>query len=188
MDTPNQNDAVSSLTVAFPVALIVLLIVVMMYNFKESINYFDIVFWAVILIVPYMIAVGVHFMTQQINCRKLDSGAAFKGGVATPVAMVVGMGISSLSWFRIPVVSVFAPLILPDPTTEVTVLPSLTKNTGATQRGGAGGTGEACCSPTRRLADVETEYPMLVGLSRAFYLFFASMFGIVIGTNLSATC
>ena len=185
MDTTNQNDAVSSLTVAFPVALIVLLMVVMLYNFKESIDYFDIVFWAVILIVPYMIAVGVHFMTQQINCRKLDSGAAFKGGVATIVAMVAGMGISSLSWFRIPVVSVFAPLILPDPTTEVTVLPSLTKNTGATQRGGAG---SACCSPTRRLTDVETEYPILVGLSRAFYLFFASMFGIVIGTNLSATC
>jgi len=185
MDTPNQNDAVSSLAIAFPVALVVLLIVVMLYNFKESINYFDIVFWAVILIAPYMIAVGVHFMTQQINCRKLDSGAAFKGGIATIVAMVVGMGISSLSWFRIPVASVFAPLILPDPTTEVTVISNPVKNTGATQRGGASG---ACCPPTRRLIDVETEYPMLVGLSRAFYLFFASMFGIVIGTNLSATC
>ncbi len=183
-------EGVQTIAIAFPVALLILLLVVALYQFKDSIDQFEIIFWIVILIVPYMVAVGAHFLTQYLNCHKTDSGAAFKGGVATIVTTLIGMGVSSLSWFRIPVASVFAPLLLPGRTTEVTVLPSTeaVAKTGGSRKRSVGGAEGACCTPTRRLEDAEAEYPLLFGISRGFYLFFATMFGIVIGTNVSATC
>lgn len=185
--TSDQPAGIQTIAIAFPVALLVLLVVIALYQFKDSFENFEIVFWAVILIVPYMVAVGAHFLTQYLNCRKIDSGSAFKGGLATVSTILVGMGVSSFSWLRIPVASVFAPLLLPDRRTEVTVLPSAVTSGGGRKRtvGGADG---ACCAPTRRLEDAEAEYPLLFGISRGFYLFFATMFGIVIGTNVSATC
>lgn len=168
---PPTNASVNSLSIAAPVGFMIFMIVIVLFQFKDSIPNFTIVLWVSLCIGSYVIAVVVHFITQQITCRKIDSGKAFQGGLATLGAMVVGLGISSVAWFRIPVVSVFAPLLLESPA-EVTVSPSST----------------SCCTSTRTLAEVEEQSPVLRGLAYGFYLFFASLFGMVIGTSLSVTC
>lgn len=198
--TADDSSSGNSLTVAVPAAVIFFLVVVILYQFKDMIGAsFETVVWVTVLVLPYLIAVGIHLIQQQTTCGNVDAGKAFKGAVATEIAMVVSMGIASLSWFRIPVASVFAPFLMPSSQkdTEVTLTgastaPSRTANAtvgggGRRMKGGAA-TATACCGPTLSLEDAEQQYPLLIGLTRGFYIFFGSLFGIVIGNSISAVC
>ena len=99
-------------------------------------------------------------------------GKALLGTIPSIVAVIIGLGISSISYCRIPVVSVFAPLIMGN-TSDIT-----TKNS----------TSKECCIPKLNLKTIEQKYPLLEGISVGFYMMFSILFGMVIGTGISRIC
>ena len=95
---------------------------------------------------------------------------------------MIGLGISSISYCRIPVVSLFAPLFMKK-TVDIT-----TDKTSNSVNSIRNSTSKECCSPKLSLQAIEQRYPILEGMSVGFYMMFSILFGMVIGTGVSRIC
>lgn len=174
--------SVDSLSVAFPVSILFVLITIFLFQLKDSISYFNLILWVGFPIVTFLIAAVVNIITQYVTCRTTNAGKAFLGALPSFGSILIGLGIASISYCRIPVASVFAPLIIGqsiDITKDKqTVNINSLKNSNSKE----------CCIPKLTLEAIETKYPIITGLSYGFYIMFSILFGIVIGTGLSTIC
>ncbi len=174
--------SVDSLTVAFPVAILFVIISIFIFQYRDSISYFNIILWLGFPIFTFLIASVVNIITQYISCKTINAGKAFLGGIPSFIAMFIGLGIASISYCRIPVASVFAPLIIGQ-TIDVTKDKSNT-NINSLKNSNS----KECCIPKLSLEAIESKYSTIAGLSYGFYIMFSVMFGIVIGTGISTIC
>jgi hypothetical protein len=174
--------SVDSLTVAFPVSLLFAILSIFIFQFRDSISYFNIILWLGLPIVTFLIVSVVNIITQYISCRTINAGKAFLGGLPSLGAILLGLGIASISYCRIPVTSVFAPLIIGQ-SIDVTKDKS-TANINSLKNSNS----KECCIPKLTLEAIEAKYPTIPGISYGFYIMFSIMFGIVIGTGLSTIC
>lgn len=177
-DTPPSAASVQSISIAFPTALIFCVIVLALFQFQESIPSFRVVLWIGLLVFSFVLSAVIFIGAQFIRCEKVQAGKAFSGAVYALITMAISMGISTLSWFRVPVASVFAPMFVKD---EVDV--TLSANTTQTPAGA-----KCCGASSKSLEALEQTYPLLEGISYGFYTFFGMMFGIVIGNGTATTC
>lgn len=98
----------------------------------------------------------------------------------TPVASIVFLGLASLSWLRVPIASAFAPLLV--------------SQNFATLRNFGRVNNTNFTSPhlvdirQSSLQALEAQSPAVLGISYAYYLFFAVLFGQVFASNISITC
>ena len=183
MANPDTNKlVVNSLATAFPVAILFLLITVTLFQFRDSIGAFKLVLWLGFPIITFIIAFGANMVSQYITCKTTNAGKALLGGIPSIIAVLIGLGISSISYCRIPVTSVFAPLIIG-------------KSIDVTKNKAPGSVNslknmisKECCVPKLTLDNVESQYPIVAGLSYGFYIMFSILFGMVIGTGLSSIC
>ncbi len=129
-----------------------------------------------------MITFMVNIITQYVNCNKIDAGKAALGALPSLGTVFVGLGISSITYCRIPIASVFTPLLV-----GKTV--DITKNSSAVNINSLkNSNSKECCVPKITLESVEDKYPLIAGLSYGFYVMFASLFGMVIGSGFSSIC
>ncbi len=177
-----KSSNLDSLLTGLPVAILFLLITAFLFNLRDSVGSFKIVLWSSLLLLAFVVSTGVNFASQYINCKKTDAGKAFLGSVPSVVGVLVALLISSISFCRIPITSVFAPLfvgkqvdITKDKST--TTINSL-KNSNSKE----------CCSPNVTLEGVESKYPIVEGFSYGFYVMFGILFGTVIGSGFSSIC
>ena len=106
-------------------------------------------------------------------------GSAFVSGLPTIGTTYIALLISYISYFRIPIASVFAPLFL---NSSANIVRQPAQKGGAKkQKGGA-----SCCSPTYSLEGVELQFPSVKGISYGFYLFFAVCFGGISGLGVNS--
>jgi hypothetical protein len=180
MEKPDTTQTSSqSISIAFPAGIFVLILILALFQYKDSIPSFQVVLWAGTIILSFIVSTVLFIMAQYIRCNKIDGGKAIKGGAYTVATMTAGLLISSLSWFRVPVASVFAPLFVKT-NVDVTLSPSQPmKNTN---------TASKCCMAQQSLEALEQQYSLLEGLSYGFYSFFGMMFGIVIGNGTATAC
>ncbi len=117
-----------------------------------------------------------------MNCKKIDAGKAAMGSVPSLATVFAGLGVASISYCRIPVASVFAPMMI-----GKTV--DITKNSSSGSVNALkNSSSKECCVPRITLESVEDKYPLIQGMAYGFYIMFASLFGMVIGSGLSSIC
>ena len=104
------NKGTYSLGTAFAIATAFCIFV--LFIFKNSIPYFWTIFYGVVPIILYIISSLLALASQMINCGNIDFGNAFLAGLGTPLSCLIFIGIASISWFRVPIASAFAPLLI----------------------------------------------------------------------------
>ena len=178
-DTSTQMD---SLIVGFPAAIFLLLITMFIFQIRDSIPYFNILIWVSLPIFAIIISCAVNFVSQYISCKKVDAGKAILGSLPSGLAVLIGLGISSISYCRIPVASVFTPLIVGKSINVV-------KNNSTTNINSLkNSNSKECCTPRLTLENIENKYPLISGISYGFYLMFSMLFGMVIGNGIATIC
>jgi hypothetical protein len=173
---------VDSLSIAFPVSILFVLVTIFMFQLKDSIQYFKLILWLGLPIFTLIIISVVNIVSQYITCKTTNVGKALLGALPSLGSILIGLGIASISYCRIPVTSVFAPLIIGQ-TIDVTKDKSTAninslKNTNSKE----------CCIPKLTLEAIESKFPLITGISYGFYVMFSILFGVVIGTGLSTIC
>ena len=171
-----------SLTVALPVAILFFLSTLTFFHFKESIQPFKYILWISFPIMAVIIVAATNAITQYITCKSVNIGKALLGSLPSVGTVLLGLGISSISYCRIPVASVFAPLMIGQ-TVDVTK-----DKTHTTINSLKNSNSKECCVPKLSLESVESKYPLIEGISYGFYMIFSVLFGVVIGTGISTIC
>lgn len=158
-------------------AIILFIVVIILFRFAD-ITIRAKLMWIVLPILAFFIAIGLNFGSQYIACGKTNSKNALLGALASPVAVLVGLAVSSIESCRIPVASVFAPLFSE---------PINAKN--ATSNAKSNATKKCCASAVNPLlTEIESKYPLVKMCSHIFYVSFSVVFGSVIGTSIATVC
>ena len=173
---------VDSLTLALPVSILFLLITIALFQLKDSIPSFNLVIWIGFPIITIIVTGIVNIISQYITCKTTNTGKALLGTIPSIGTVLLGLGIASISYCRIPVTSVFAPLIIGQ-TIDVTKDRS-NVNINALKNG----ISKECCIPKLTLESIESKYPLIKGISYGFYMMFSILFGMTIGTGISTIC
>ena len=181
----------------------VVILVILLFTYQDLIPFYSFYFFLYGGL-PILIYV-LMFIVLYISKPNTDIKNAFLSAVPTVATTYLALFISYISYFRIPIASVFAPLFLDSVADIVPHAPSYIPSVVSPHfyptpfynpqsippmrqiRGGhkkkkqAGG---ACCNPTYSLHNVEEQYSMIEGISYGFYLFFAICFGGVFGSSM----
>lgn len=169
------NTGTYGISTVFAIATAFFIFILFLY--KGSIPNFWILFWAGVPVILYIVSSLLGLATQMINCGTINPGNAFLAGIATPLASLVFMGIASVSWFRVPIASAFAPLLVKQNF-------STFKNIGRINNSGT----HLVDIRQASLQALEAQSPLVMGISYAYYLFFGILFGQVFTSNMSITC
>jgi hypothetical protein len=169
----------------------VVILVVILFNY-HTISSFPILLYVCLPIFIYVLM----FVVLYISKKNVDVKNAFLSAVPTIGTTYLALFISYISYFRIPIASVFAPFFLDTSTNivphTVSENPTNTPHMQTLNNRRNGGfhkkskkqAGGSCCSPTYSLEGVEAQFPSIKGLSYGFYLFFAICFGGVFGSSI----
>ena len=129
--------------------------------------------WLGIPTMAYVITWLVMMGQQSSDCSGgVHAGKAAIGAIPTAAAVLLALGLSHVAFCRIPIASVFAPMFVDTKVNVLLQAPPTAKNTAKNA---------ACCSPMMSLEAIEKKFPMVSGVSYGFYVFFATMFGMVFG-------
>lgn len=159
------------ITLGFLVAIIVIIL----FNY-QNLPFFNAILYFALPILIY----ALMSMVIYISKPGVTVGNAFVSAVPTIGTTYIALFISYISYFRIPIASVFAPLFL-DTSTNIINQPLQAEQKGGAKKHGRKHSGGACCSPSYSLEGVELQFPSIKGISYGFYLFFAICFGGVSG-------
>ena len=170
MSNPDRGNF-NSIYAAVPAGFVVVMTVVLIFKFND-ISFPTYLLWIGIPVLCFILASLINFISQHVICDKIDAQKALLGGLPAVGTALVGLGLASISYCRIPVVSVFAPFYVND--TE--------ENADGTDAA------KKCCAPKLMLEKIEQENPGLKGISYAFYLFFSILFGVVVGNSMATVC
>lgn len=180
MNNPdNTKIGSNSLALATPIAILFLFVTILLFMFRDSIGQFKLVLWLALPIFAYIVCSCVNLISQYIACSKIDAGKAFLGGLPALGTVLISTGLASVSYCRIPVASVFSPLLL-----GKTVDVSKNSNIKATSLKNS----KECCTPKITLEAIETQFPVVAGIAHGFYVMFGILFGFTIGNGISAIC
>jgi hypothetical protein len=167
MSNPGSSVSVNALSIAVPAGIFMFVTTMILFHVKNYIpSIFTAVLWIGIPMIAFLITTFMNVSSQYMYCHQVDSGKALLGAVPSVFAALIGLIVSSFSICRIPVVSIIAPLIKKEP-----------------ESGKPG-----CCPPQPSLETIESDFPIVSGLSYGFYLFFSMLFGIVFGSGIAVVC
>jgi hypothetical protein len=179
MSNPDTNGSnIDTLSTAIPVAIFFLLITIFIFQIRDSIPSFTftLILWLGFPIIMFIITSIVNVISQYVSCKTTNVGKAMLGSLPTFATIFAGLGVASISYCRIPIASVFTPLIVGE-TVDVTKNKS-NASVNAIKNG----------IYKLTLENIESKYPVIAGISYGFYTMFAVLFGMVIGNGLSTIC
>lgn len=147
-------------------AIIVTLITGFITIYFSNTTYFIYLLFFVVIFVVFF---GSIIISWSYKGADLDLGNAFKGAGISVGFVFIGLVISSISYCRLPITSLFSSYY---GNADIQVQPS-------------NNTHQQCCmSSVKFLEVIEKEYSGIKGFSYAFYLFFFSIYGFIIGGNI----
>jgi hypothetical protein len=173
MSQPDSLSSVDSITFAVPTAILVFFVAFMLFQWEFLWPYFRVVLYLGVPLFIYAVTSVVTLLAQYSGCGVIKAGDVFLNSLPSVGLSWAALFLSYFSWCRIPIASVVAPLFLRN-------------ESGATE--GAGTEGKACCAPRMTLETVELQAPMVKGFSYGFYLFFSTIFGLLISIGMSSVC
>jgi hypothetical protein len=145
-------------------------------------QYFNVLLWVGVPLIAFILLFFTNLSSQLISCNQIDAGKALMGGIPVIGTLLLGLAVSSISYCRIPVASVVAPLFLGTSMDVVNAKGNTNVNSIKNSNS------NKCCSPTVSLESIELKHPEIAELNRGFYLMFSILFGFVIGNNISTVC
>lgn len=164
----------------------VVILVILLFSYQDTSSFYFILYGGL----PIFIYVLMFFVLY-ISKKNTDVKNALLSAVPTIGTTYLALFISYISYFRIPIASVFAPLFLDSSANIIphsspvripnSLVPLPQFHGGHKKKKQAGG---SCCSPTYSLDGVEAQFPTIKGISYGFYLFFAICFGGVFGSSM----
>jgi hypothetical protein len=175
-----------TLAIAFPAGVFLFMITLLFFQSFSKHSFFTLLLWIGIPMIAYIMSVLVLMGAQTSVCDKIDASKALLGSIPTVIAVLIGLGVSYISFCRIPIASVFAPMFV-DHTIDV-VRSGSSQSINSLRNSKNSSKNSACCSPIVTLEAIEDKFPMVTGLSYGFYVFFASMFGLIVGAGTATTC
>jgi hypothetical protein len=175
MANPDSSDG--SFGYGVSCGVIIIILVIAFFNFFSQSSYFPVILYLVIPLLIYIITSTINIIGQQSTCNSIDIGKALLYGLPSIGLTFLGLLISAISWCRIPVVSVFASLFVDKSNMPIR---NSSKNSGVNSR--------MCCGQQLTLEIAEEVAPTLKGMAYSFYLFFTTLFGIIIGMGFSVVC
>lgn len=182
MSNPDiKFSSVDSLTAGIPIAILFFLITILIFQFRDSLPLFKLVLWLGFPLLSLVIISVVNIILQYISCNNTNIGKAILGALPSIGAILVAIGISSITYCRIPIASVFTPLIVGQ-TIDISKEKSTVSNINSLKGS------KECCIPKLTLESIENRYPIINGISYGFYIGFSILFSIVLGTSISTIC
>jgi len=182
MSEPDKNGFhLDSMALGGPVSILFLMFSIALFQMKNNLPYFNLILWVVFPLIAYIIAFLVNLISQNMSCHTIDTGKAAIGGIPVIISMLIGIGISSISYCRIPVASVFAPLFIGESM-------DIVKNNSNATINNIKNSSKKCCTPKITLETVERNYPIVQGLDYGFYIMFSILFGFVMGNSVATIC
>ncbi len=182
MSNPDMKvSTVDSLTSGIPVAILFLLITLLLFQFRDSLPSFKLILWLGFPLLSLLIVSIVNMILQYASCKTTNVGKAILGAIPSIGAVLIALGVTSISYCRIPVASVFAPLVIGQ-TVDITQNKSTVSNINSLKNS------KECCLPKLTLESIENRYPIVQGISYGFYIMFSILFSMVLGTGVSAIC
>jgi hypothetical protein len=171
------------MSISFPISIVFLMGTIMYFDaYQNSLPNFYVYLWILLPIIACLMLFITNIINQYISCRKVDQLKALMGGLPVIVTTLIGVAIASISYCRVPIASVFVPLILGDSVDVV-------KGNGNTNMNSIkNSNSKKCCLPKISLEGVESAYPIITGISYGFYIMFSILFGAVFGNSLSTIC
>lgn len=173
----NPDKSISSFSLSIPVGILFLAIIIILFQYKTNIPYFNIVLWFGIPVLAFIIVFVVNIISQFSGCGKINAGNAAIGSLPSVGTTLLGLCISSIATCRIPVASVFTPLLVGDSI-------NITRNTNSLNNSKS----KECCNQKISIYSVESRQPIIQGISYGFYTMFAIFYGIVIGNGYAMSC
>ena len=179
---------------ALPEACIICIALFVLFYAKQTLptTSFNIILWMFIPLVAFIVSFFSQIVVQlmrdseqererkknkekgiqvsELNKSYYNISNAVYGGIPSIIAIIIALGISSISYFRIPVASLFRASYIKE------------------MKQKAGSNSKRCCIEDVTLDQLEGSKngDMIKGASYIFYTFFAMLFGIIIGFGISA--
>ena len=159
--------SVDSISYAVPTAICSFFAVFMIFSWENVWPMFRVILYLGIPVFVYLLTAIVTLLVQYSGCGTVHIGDVFLYSLPSMGFSFVSLLVSSFSWLRIPMASVVAPMFLPPP--EL-------------------GNKEKCCGPSMTLETIELQAPMVKGFAYGFYLFFATVFGVLVSSGFASLC
>jgi len=185
--TDKSASNANSLSMGFPAAMFMFIITLFLFMYRDSISRstsFTTVLWIVIPLVTFIIAFANTLTSQYMKCNQTDVGKAALGALCSFVAVLIGLGVASITFCRIPVASVFAPLFVGKKVNVTSDKESTTMNALRNSNSNS----KPCCTPKLMLETIERDIPMVSGFSYGFYILFSMLFGTTYGSSIASIC
>lgn len=184
MSNPDKNSdqGVSSFIISLPVGILFFLISIALFQFKETLPAFKLFIWIGLPAIAFLVVFIVNISTQYTNCGSIESGKAALGALPSIGTTLIGLFISSFAICRIPVASVFTPLIIGN---NVDITNNRLNSNSNTLKNSIS---KECCTKKISIQSVESKYSIIEGISYGFYLMFAIFFGVTIGNGFATIC
>lgn len=168
MANPDSTEVSSNMGGIMTLGLFIGIIVIILFNFQDK-SYFNGILYGLIPIIIYILMSIVIYISK----TGTPMGKAFLGGLPTIGTTYFALLLCYISYVRLPVASVIAPLFLR--TNANIIRKPVEKSQNSTENPQKGGSrrqkGGDCCSPTYSLEGIEAQFPSIKGISYAFYLF-----------------
>ena len=178
MANPDSTGTSSNMGGIMTLGFFIAILVIILFNYHHLL-FFNGILYGILPIFIYLLMTIVLYISKSGT----TIGNEFISALPTVGTTYLALFISYISYFRIPIASVIAPLFLDSSANIIhQPLPPTTQNV---QKGGKRKQkgGSSCCSPTYSLEGVELQFPSIKGISYGFYLFFAICFGGVLGSS-----
>lgn len=157
-----------SLSYAVPAGIVVFFITVALFSWEYIWSYFSIVLYLGLPVGIYLLTSIVTLLAQYSECGTVHVADVAWFSIPSAILSWFSLLLSYGSWFRIPIASVAGPFFAPP-------VPPANPATG-------------CCEPPMTLEAIELQAPMVKGVAHAFYLFFSTIFGLLISIGFSTVC
>lgn len=135
-------------------------------------------------LIGYIVSVLYNYAYQYRHCKKINNKLALSGAISSSIVILLGGIVSSISYCRIPIASLFTPLYMNTSTTESKVS-SEDINTSSLQ---SISPVKVCKVTNLTLEYIEERYPKIIGISWGFYLSIAMTIGIMISSGSVIEC
>ena len=170
MSSSDPISSVDSINYAIPTAVIVFFSAFMLFQWEYLWSYFNVVLYLGLPLLIYVLTSIVTLLAQYSGCGIIRMGDVFLHSAPSVGFTFLSLFLSYFSWCRIPIASVVAPLFMDKTMGD--------KTTGD----------KTCCTPHVTLEEMERNAPMVKGFAYGFYLFFSTVFGLLISIGFASTC
>lgn len=113
-DTTSTSAFLYSTTIV--IAILFVAVTVILFRTFSNLTFFPLLLWFALPIGIYMIASFLNLAGQQISCKKVNAGKAFRNSLLVLVPVYLALIIATIPYARIPISSLFAPLFEPKAT------------------------------------------------------------------------